>query len=86
MRQHSRAAPNTPGPTVVPTSQELPAPVRAALPQRLLWLADDPWGRQVVAAGATGAVLNGILFWLWARQRRKLGIAQPLYKGSEWKL
>ena len=30
--------------------------------------------------------LNGALFALWARQRRRLGMAQPLWRGSEWKL
>ena len=31
-------------------------------------------------------LLNGAIFWLWARQRRRLGLARPLWKGAEWKL
>jgi hypothetical protein len=40
----------------------------------------------VFGAGVVGVALNGALFALWARQRRRLGMAQPLWRGSEWKL
>ena len=67
-------------------TQALPAPVRAVLPERMLWFADDPFGRQVFGAATVSVLLNGALFWLWARQRRKMGWQKPLWKGAKWEL
>ena len=67
-------------------TQALPAPVRAVLPEQLLWFADDPFGRQVFGAATVSVLLNGALFWLWARQRRKMGWQKPLWKGAKWEL
>ena len=52
----------------------------------MLWLADDPFGRQVFGAVTMSALLNGAIFWLWARQRRRLGIQKPLWEGAKWEL
>ena len=67
-------------------AQALPTPVRAVLPERMLWFADDPFGRQVFGAVTMSALLNGAIFWLWARQRRRLGIQKPLWEGAKWEL
>jgi len=67
-------------------AQALPTPVRAVLPARMLWLADDPFGRQVFGAVTMSVLLNGTIFWLWARQRRRLGMQKPLWKGAKWEL
>ena len=64
--------------------QALPTPVRAVLPGRMRWLADDPFGRQVFGAVTMSALLNGAIFYLWARQRRRLGMQKPLWKGAKW--
>ena len=37
------------------SSQALPSPVRAMLPERMLWLADDPWGRQALRSSGAEA-------------------------------
>jgi len=68
------------------TITALPTPVRAVLPERMLWFADDPFGRQVFGAVTMSALLNGAIFWLWARQRRRLGIQKPLWEGAKWEL
>eukprot|EP00908_Phaeocystis_cordata_P022192 Transcript_4615.p2 GENE.Transcript_4615~~Transcript_4615.p2 ORF type:complete len:194 (+),score=14.47 Transcript_4615:32-613(+) len=37
------------------TVRALPSPVRAMLPERMLWLADDPWGRQALRSSGAEA-------------------------------
>ena len=54
------------------------------MPGRMRWLADDPFGRQVFGAVTMSALLNGAIFYLWARQRRRLGMQKPLWKGAKW--